>query len=46
MYLLVGIALLLRRATGRALEREQPKVRLVSRMKGSRLSLERIGSYY
>jgi hypothetical protein len=46
MYLLVGIALLLWTATGRAVEQEQPKVRLVSKMKGARLSLARIGSYY
>lgn len=46
MYLLVGIALLLWTATGRAVEQEQPKVRLVSKQKGARLSLARVGSYY
>jgi hypothetical protein len=46
MYLLVGIALLLWTSVGRAVEEEQPKVRLVSKSKGARLSLARIGSYY
>jgi len=46
MYLLVGIALLLWTSVGRAVEASQPKVRLVSKQKGARLSLARIGSYY
>lgn len=46
MYLLVGIALLLWTSVGRAVEVEQPKVRLRSKTKGARLSLARIGSYY
>ncbi|HST51380.1 MAG TPA: transposase [Pyrinomonadaceae bacterium] len=46
MYLLVGIALLLWTTVGRAVEVEEPKVRLESRTKGARLSLARIGSYY
>ena len=46
MYLLVGIALLLWTSVGRAVEVEEPKVRLESRTKGARLSLARIGSYY
>jgi hypothetical protein len=46
MYLLVGMALLLWTSIGRALEEEQPKVRLRSKQKGARLSLARIGSYY
>jgi hypothetical protein len=46
MYLLVGIALLLWTSVGRAVEVEEPKVRLVSKTKGARLSLARIGSYY
>jgi hypothetical protein len=46
MYLLVGIALLLWTSVGRAVEVEEPKVRLVSKRKGARLSLARIGSYY
>ncbi len=46
MYLLVGVALLLWTAAGRAVEREQPKVRLLSKGKGARLSQARIGSYY
>jgi hypothetical protein len=46
MYLLVGIALLLWTTVGRAVEVEQPKVRLRSKTKGARLSLARIGSYY
>jgi hypothetical protein len=46
MYLLVGIALLLWTSVGRAVEGEEPKVRLESRTKGARLSLARIGSYY
>ena len=46
MYLLVGIALLLWTSIGRAVEQGQPKVRLVSKTKGARLSLARLGSYY
>jgi Transposase DDE domain len=46
MYLLVGVALLLWTSVGRAVEVEEPKVRLVSKTKGARLSLARIGSYY
>ncbi len=46
MYLLVGIALLLWTTVGRAVEKQEPKVRLESRTKGARLSLARIGSYY
>jgi hypothetical protein len=46
MYLLVGIALLLWTSVGRAVEVEEPKVRLRSKTKGARLSLARIGSYY
>ena len=46
MYLLVGVALLLWTSVGRAVEQEQPKVRLESKTKGARLSLARIGSYY
>ena len=46
MYLLVGIALLLWTSVGRAVEVEQPKVRLRSKTKGARLSLARIGTYY
>ena len=46
MYLLVGIALLLWTSVGRAVEKQQPKVRLRSKTKGARLSLARIGSYY
>ncbi len=46
MYLLVGIALLLWTSVGRAVEESEPKVRLMSRTKGARLSLARIGSYY
>ena len=46
MYLLVGIALLLWTSVGRAVEVEEPKVRLESRTRGARLSLARIGSYY
>jgi hypothetical protein len=46
MYLLVGIALLLWTSVGRAVEDQEPKVRLVSKQKGARLSLARIGSYY
>lgn len=46
MYLLVGVALLLWTSVGRAVETEQPKVRLRSKTKGARLSLARIGSYY
>ena len=46
MYLLVGLALLLWTAVGRAVEEAEPKVRLRSKTKGARLSLARIGSYY
>ena len=46
IYLLVGVALLLWTSVGRAVEKSQPKVRLQSKQKGSRLSLARIGSYY
>jgi hypothetical protein len=46
MYLLVGVALLLWTSIGRAVEEAQPKVRLMSKTKGARLSLARIGSYY
>lgn len=46
MYLLVGVALLLWTTVGRAVEESEPKVRLVSRTKGARLSLVRVGSYY
>jgi len=46
MYLLVGLALLLWTSIGRAVEEEEPKVRLQSKTKGARLSLARIGSYY
>lgn len=46
IYLLVGVALLLWTSVGRAVEESEPKARLVSRTKGARLSLARIGSYY
>jgi hypothetical protein len=46
MYLLVGVALLLWTSIGRAVEESQPKTRLMSKTKGARLSLARIGSYY
>lgn len=46
MYLLVGVALLLWTSVGRAVESEEPKVRLRSKTKGARLSLARVGSYY
>ncbi len=46
MYLLVGVAWLLWTSVGRAVEDEEPKVRLRSKTKGARLSLARIGSYY
>ncbi len=46
MYLLVGVALLLWTSIGRAAEEAEPAVRLVSRTKGARLSLARVGSYY
>ena len=46
MYLLVGVALLLWTTVGRAVEESEPKARLVSRTKGARLSLVRLGSYY
>jgi len=45
MYLLAGLALLLWTGVGRAVEESQPKVRLESRTKGTRLSLARIGTY-
>ena len=31
---------------GRAVEESEPRVRLMSRTKGARLSLARVGSYY
>jgi hypothetical protein len=46
MYLLVGVALLLWTSAGRAVEEAEPKVRLMSRTRGARLSLARVGSYY
>jgi hypothetical protein len=46
MYLLVGVALLLWTSVGRAVEEEEPGVRLESKQKGARLSLARVGSYY
>lgn len=46
MYLMVGLALLLWTSVGRAVEETQPKARLLSKTKGARLSLARIGSYY
>ena len=46
IYLPVGVALLLWTSVGRAVEESEPQVRLVSRTKGARLSLPRIGSYY
>ena len=46
MYLLVGIALLLWTSVGRAVEVDEPKMRLESKTKGARLSLPRTGSYY
>jgi hypothetical protein len=46
MYLLVGVALLLWTTMGRAAGESEPKVRLVSKVKGARLSLARVGSYY
>jgi hypothetical protein len=46
MYLLVGIALLLWTSVGSAVEEKEPKVRLRSKIKGARLSLARVGSYY
>jgi hypothetical protein len=46
MYLLVGVALLLWTSVGRAVEESEPKVRLMSKAKGARLSLARVGSYY
>lgn len=46
MYLLVGVALLLWTTVGQVMEEEEPKVRLMSKTKGARLSLTRIGSYY
>ncbi len=46
MYLMVGVALLLWTTVGRAVEEADPKVRLVSRTKGARLSLARVGAYY
>jgi hypothetical protein len=39
MYLLVGVALMLWTSVGRAVEESEPKVRLVSKTKGARLSL-------
>jgi len=46
MYLLVGVALVLWTSIGRAVEESQPKTRLMSKTKGARLSLVRIGCYY
>ncbi|HEY0079490.1 MAG TPA: hypothetical protein VGB73_12835 [Pyrinomonadaceae bacterium] len=46
MYLLIAVALLLWTAVGRAVEEVEPKVRLMSKQKGARLSLARVGSYY
>jgi hypothetical protein len=46
MYLLVGVALLLWTTVGCAVEESEPRVRLMSRTKGARLSLARVGSYY
>jgi hypothetical protein len=46
MYLLVGVALLLWTSIGRAVEQSRPQTRLMSKTKGARLSLARIGSYY
>jgi hypothetical protein len=46
IYLLVGIALMLWTSVGRAVEEAEPQARLVSRTKGARLSLVRLGSYY
>jgi Transposase DDE domain len=46
MYLLVGVALLLWTSVGQAVAEKAPKVRLLSKTKGARLSLARIGSYY
>jgi hypothetical protein len=46
MYSLVGIALLLWTSVGRAVEQAQPKVRLLSKTKGARLSPARLGAYY
>jgi hypothetical protein len=46
MYLLVGLALVLWTSIGRAVEEAQPKTRLMSKSKGARLSLARIGAYY
>jgi Transposase DDE domain len=46
MYLLVAVALLLWTSIGRAVEESQPKTRLMSKTKGARLSLARIGFYY
>jgi hypothetical protein len=43
MYLLVGVAMLLWTSVGKAIEKENPKVRLKCRQKGARLSLLRIG---
>lgn len=46
MYLLVGVALLLRTSVGRAVEESEPAVRLESKTKGARFSLVRVASYY
>jgi len=46
IYLLVGIALILWTSVGSAVEEAEPQARLVSRTKGARLSLVRLGSYY
>ena len=46
MYLLLGLAMLLWTSVGRAIEKENPKVRLKCRQKGARLSLIRIGMLF
>lgn len=46
MYLLVGVALLLWTSVRCAVEEAYSKVRLMSKAKGARLSLARIGSYH
>lgn len=46
MYLLLGVAMLLWTSVGRAVEKENPKVRMRCRKKGARLSLVRIGALF
>lgn len=46
LYLLLGVASLLRTIVGRFLETRQPKVRMRCRKKGARLSLIRIGTLF